>query len=210
MKIRTRRWSVLAGGLLALSMVGAPALAAEPSADDPVATVNGLLDTIVAKDFAGVSAFVCAQYAEQVAGTFDLAAQMGELPGVDMTALINGLVFTADPRTATLVSNDGTNAVVDLQATLSMTLDETVARDFVKQLLEAQGQEASDAVIDAVLPQLMSEFEGQTTDLTEQVDLVLENGVWLVCEPFGSDESPAPSGDLGPTPSAMPAMSPAA
>jgi hypothetical protein len=153
-----------------------------------------------------VSTFVCAQYAEQVAGTFDLAAQMGEMPGVDMAALINGLIFTADPRTATLVSNDGATAVVDLQATLSMSLDEAIAREFVKQLLEAQGQEASDAVIDAVLPQLMSEFEGQTTDLTEQVDLVFENGVWLVCEAFGSDESPAPSGE----PMASPAASPAA
>lgn len=205
MKIRTRRWSILAGGLLALSMVGAPALAAEPSADDPVATVNGLLDSIVAKDFAAVPTFVCAQYAEQVASTFDIAAQIGEMPGVDLQALINGLIFTADPRSATLVSNDGAAAVVDLQATLSMTLDETVARDFVKQLLESQGQEASDAVIDAVLPQLMSQFEGQTQDLTESVDLVLENGKWLVCEAFGSEASPAPSGAPVESPAASPA-----
>ena len=204
--VRTRRWSFLAGGLLALSMIGAPALAAEPSADDPVATVNGLLDTIAAKDFAAVSSFVCAQYAEEVASTFDLAAQMGEIPGVDLAALIAGLQFTVDPRTATLVSNDGAAAVVDLQATLSMALDETVARDFVKQLLEAQGQDASDAMIDAVLPELMAQFEGQTTDLSESVDLVLENGVWLVCEAFGSEASPAPSGE----PVASPAASPAA
>ena len=204
--VRTRRWSFLAGGLLALSMIGAPALAAEPSADDPVATVNDLLDTLAAKDFAAVSSFVCAQYAEEVASTFDLAAQMGEIPGVDLAALIAGLQFTVDPRTATLVSNDGAAAVVDLQATLSMALDETVARDFVKQLLEAQGQDASDAMIDAVLPELMAQFEGQTTDLSESVDLVLENGVWLVCEAFGSEASPAPSGE----PVASPAASPAA
>lgn len=204
--VRTRRWSFLAGGLLALSMIGAPALAAEPSADDPVATVNGLLDTIQAKDFAAVSSFVCAQYAEQVAGTFDLAAQMGEIPGVDLNALIAGITFTIDPRNATLVSNDGTNAVVDLQATMALGIDENAAREFVKQLLAAQGQEATDAMVDMVLPQLMSQFEGQTQDLSESVDMILENGVWLVCEPFGSDASPAPSGE----PAASPAASPAA
>lgn len=210
MKIRTPRWSALAGAALALSMVGAPALAGEPSADDPVATVNGLIDAIVTKDFGSVRNFVCAQYADQVAERFDITAQLGEMPGVDMAALIGGLTFTADPRSATLVSNDGTNAVVSVQATLSATLDETVGREFIRQLFVAQGQEPTDADIDAMMPQLMAQFQGKTTDLDEQVQMLLENGLWLVCEPFGDEASPQPSGAPTGSPAASPALSPAA
>lgn len=213
MKVRTQRWSVLAGTLLALSMVGAPVLAADPSADDPVATMNTLLDTLAAKDFAGIAPLVCEQYREEVATRFDLAAAFEGMPeGVDVAALIDGLILTIDPREVTLVSSDAATASVEVVATLNISVDETAAREFVKQLLTASGQEPTDAMVDLVMPELLAQF-GEGQDLSETAALTFENGAWVICEPFGSDDptaSPGASGDPMASPAASPVASPAA
>ena len=193
MKLNAKRWSILATGALALSMVGAPTFAATPSADDPVATVNTLLDTLAAKDFAGIADLVCSQYAAEVATRFDLATQFASLgDGVDAQAFIDGLTLTIDPREVTLASNDGAAAVVDVVAQMSIGVDEEAAKVFVAQVLAMQGIEASPAMVDAVMPQLLEQFS-EPTDLSEAVDVVLENGAWLVCEPFGESDGTSPS-----------------
>src|SRR4051812_39060156 len=104
--MRTRNHSLLAGALLALTLMVLPggALAAGPSATDPVATVDGLLDTIVAKDFASVASFVCADKRDVVAQRFDLGQALGALgEGVDLAALFAGMSVTMDDRSVTLV-----------------------------------------------------------------------------------------------------------
>ncbi len=210
MKVRTRRWSVLAGGLLALSMVGAPAIAAEPSADDPVASVNGLLDALLAKDFAGIGAFVCAEKREDVTEDFDLTqAFAGMAEGVDVQALIDALVLATPDRVVTLASNDGALALVDVVATMTITLEEEAAKVFIAQLLEGQGMEATDEMVTALLPGLQAQFaEGE--DLTDQVEVVLEEGRWLVCDDLGDDADASTSPGASGEPMTSPAASPAA
>lgn len=213
MKLRTPRMSILASSVLALSLVGAPAMAAEPSADDPVATVNALLDTLIAKDFAGIPALVCAEKREAMTAQFDLSQAFGEgmPPGVDVQALIDALVLSTPDRQITLVSNDGAVAVVDVQATLTISMDDAAATAFIVQILEAQGVEATEEMVAMFLPQLQAQF-GEGQDLSEEgVEVILEDGLWLVCEDLGdSGASPAPSADPMASPAASPAVSPAA
>ncbi|MFN8621500.1 MAG: hypothetical protein U0869_12220 [Chloroflexota bacterium] len=203
MKLNAKRWSILATGALALSMVGAPTMAATPSATDPVATVNTLLDAIPAKDFTGIADLVCAQYKDEVSKALDLGSQIsGQLsslgPGIDPTAFINGLSFTIDGRDVTLVSNDGTNAVVHLAAQLSVAVDENAAKDLVKQMLVAAGQEPLDAMVDAIVPQLTAQMS-TPQPMDQDVTVTLENGAWLVCQ------SLSPTAEGSPAPSASPA-----
>jgi len=207
MSIRTRSWSLLAGAAFALSLVGAPTLAASPSPTDPVATMNAMLDTIAAMDFAGVGPLVCEAHRAEAEAQFtiDTSTFAGLPETVDVQAFIDGLTFTIDPRSVTLISNDGTNAQVDVQATLTVGVEDAAARTFVKQLLESQGQEASDPVIDAVMPELMSQI-AKTQDLSNKTEMLFENGVWTVCDSLGANASPGPSG----APAASPAASPAA
>ena len=131
MRLRTRPTWILASGALALSLVGAPAvMAAEPSADDPVATVNTLLDTMIAKDFAGIATLVCAEKREEVTANFDLTqAFAGMPPGVDMQMLIDALILETPDREITLVSNDGAVAIVDVVATMTISLEEEARED---------------------------------------------------------------------------------
>jgi len=194
--------------LLALSLVGAPVPAADPSADDPVATVNTLLDTVIAKDFAGIGPLVCAEGREAIAASFDLTTAFDGLPpGVDLQALIDGLVLATPDRVVTLVSNDGATALVDVQATLTIAMDEAAAVVFVTQLLEGQGIAVTDEMLAMVLPELAAQF-GEGEDLSEQVEMVFEEGHWLVCEELGDDAEASPAASVDPL--ASPVTSPVA
>lgn len=210
MKVKMPRWSVLASSVIALSLVGAPAMAAEPSADDPVATVNTLLDTIIAKDFTGLGPLVCESKRDELLANFDLSQGMGEgmPPGVDLQALIDSLILATPDRVVTLVSNDGAVALVDVTATMTISMEEEGAKAFIAQVLEGQGMEVTDEMIAMLLPQLMAEFESGQDMSQEGVEVILENGVWVVCEDLGdgADASPAPSGEPMASPEASPAM----
>jgi hypothetical protein len=209
MKLNAKRWSILATGVLALSLVGAPTLAATPSADDPVATVNTMLDAIAAKDAASVPDLICDQYKADAAQTFDIAGQIAAqfsamAPGLDLQPFLDGLQVTVDGREVTLVSNDGTNAVVSVAGSLVIHVDEAATKDLVRALVAATGQEATDALIDAVMPSVLAQVS-QPQDITSDIAVVNENGAWLVCQPFGAGTVPSASGAPGASPAASPA-----
>ena len=103
----------------------------------------------------------------------------------------------------TVVSNDGTTAIVQTGGSLVIEVDETAAREFVRQLLQSEGLEGTDEEVDQYLPLMMGSFE-QPEDLTEEVTVVLEDGLWLVCDAFGPDPSPSPSASSVPGPSMDP------
>ncbi len=199
MRSRSGRWPILASGLLAISLLGAPGtLAAEPSADDPVATVNGLLDTLVAKDFAGIGAFVCAEKRDGVVTRFDLEAQFAALgEGVDVEALFAGITVTTPDRLVEVTVQDGTTATVSVTGSILLDISVDAARAFVAQVLEAEGMDVTEETLDQYTPMLIGQIE-QPQDLTEEIAMVVEDGRWLVCDDFGGpgapQESPTPSG----------------
>lgn len=212
MRTRTMRWSLPLGGLLAISLLGAPGvLAAEPSADDPVATVDGLLDTLIAKDFAGIAPFVCAEKRAVVAERFDLEQAIGGAlgEGVDVSALLAGMTVTIDGRSVTLVSNDGTTAQVAVAGSLVTAIDEATAREFLRQVLEASGQAVTDEILDQYLPLFTAQMQSGQDLADPGITVVVEEGRWLVCDDFGgvSTATPAPTAEPG---SSLAPMDPAA
>jgi hypothetical protein len=208
MRDRTRLWPVLAGGLLAVVLLTPGASAATPSPDDPLASVNAFLDTLIAKEFEALPTLVCADKREAVRQRFDLEAAFAEVPeGVDVAAFIDSLTVSTPDRSVTLVSSDGTTAMVAATGSIQIEADETAAREFVRQLLEAEGEDTSDATIDQLLPLVLASVEAPQ-DLTKTLAVVNEEGAWLLCDDFGG-ASPSPSPSTGPSASPAP-MDPAA
>lgn len=180
------RRSFAAGLLtLALGLVPGAALAGAPSPDDPVATVDSLFDSLLAKDFAGIPAYVCAEKREVVSQRLNLATALGALgEGIDAQALIDAMQLSMPDRSVTLVSNDGATAHVAVVGTLRIALDDAAAREFLRQVLEASGQEVTDEMLDQYLPLMKGQLEtGQ--DLGDpDVEVTLQDGAWLVCDDF--------------------------
>lgn len=203
---RARSWTILANGLLAVSLLTAPGVAgATPSSDDPAATVNALLDAIVAKDFAGIGPLACAEKRDALTTRFDLKTQFSSLgEGVDVEALFAGITITTPGRTVSVVSQDDATATVTVSGSLALEITDEAARTFVGQLLESQGMEVTEATLDQYTPLMVGQIE-QTKDLTKTIDMVYEDGAWRVCGGFDDDAPPA-----SPPASATPSDGPAA
>ena len=167
----------------------------EPSADDPVASVNAALDTLITKQFDRMGDFACAEHRATIAARYDLGATLSAgLPdGVDPALLIDALTLVVTDRVVSLAGNDGQTATVSVAGSLVTTLDQAAARPFAAAVLEAMGQDSSDASVDAVLPGLVTQMEG-TSDLADDLLMVLEDGRWLICEePGAPDPTVAPT-----------------
>jgi hypothetical protein len=186
--------------LLTVALALAPLTAAVPvgAQGSPEAAVDAVLDAIEAKDFDGLPDLVCAAEREAVVGRFDLTAAFEGIPGIDGEALAAGLSLSIEDRSVSLLSQDAESAVVSVSGRLTGEIDEEVARTFVRQLLEASGQEASDEAVDSFVPMLMDPLE-EGTDLGSDIEVVLEDGAWLVCgdlgggeEPYDADATPEP------------------
>lgn len=213
MRSRITRGSIVASGMLLLSVLVAPiATAAAPSADDPAATVHGLLDTLVAKDFAGIGDFVCAEKRDAVVQRFDLAAAFGSLgEEVDVEALFGGLTLSTPDRSVTVTARDDATATVAISGSLALDVSDEAARVFTGQVLEAQGLDVTDELLDQYTPLLIAQLE-QPQDLAGELAMVVEGGAWLVCDDLGSPTaSPGASPAGSPAPAAsLPPMDPAA
>jgi hypothetical protein len=105
------------------------------------------------------------------------------------------MTFTIDGRDVSLLSEEGDTASVQMSGTLRVTIDETLARDWMKSLLEEVGQPTDDATVDTFLAEMTADMaEGE--DLTATVEVIRENGEWLVCDDL-SGEEPSETFDPG-------------
>jgi hypothetical protein len=201
------RSAILAGGLvLALSLVSAPVALAQE--DGPEATIEGLLASIEAKDFAALPTYFCAEFAAQAEG-FDLSGLAAGLPeGTDAQSLLDAFTLDAQVVSTEIVSQTDSEAIVKVAATLSMSLDAAALAPFVESMLSSTGQEVTPDMVEMMTGMITSEFTAETTDIDEEITLVPgEVMPWVICDELGADASPSPE---APVPAASPAVSPAA
>lgn len=177
--IRTRAAALSAAAALALGSIGiaAPALAAE----SPEAAVDGLLDIVESGDVSDLAGVVCEAERDAARDAFDVAGLFGLAPG-DPAASAIGL--EVGDRAYELVSEDGDAASVRVRATLSVNVEEGALEDLVRAMLEAEmgpdDPPVSDADIELMVG-FMGSALGQSQPIDEQIDVVREDGEWLVC-----------------------------
>jgi hypothetical protein len=201
----------LAGSVaLALSLAAAPAMAQ----DDPAATISEFLDTIVAKDFAGLADYFCEESVDQAA-QFDISALAAGLPeGVDTQALLDAFILGVEVETLETVSQTDTDAVVHVAGTLSMDIDTEAIVPFVESMIEASGLEVDETTVEMFMNIVASEFTAMSESIEGDIELVAgESRPWLICGDldFGgaTEDSPAPVASAVPAAEASPVVSPA-
>jgi hypothetical protein len=172
------------------------------AADTPEGAVSAVIEAFAAKDFEAIAPLVCEARREEVSGELDLAASFSG-SGIDPQIVLDGLTLTIDDPQVTLVSQEETTAVVHLTAAMSMTLalDEEVIKGIVIDLLEAQGMEVTDEILEQFLPTMMESFnQSMSEPVDADVTVVNEDGQWLLCDTFEDDADTGAS----PSPSASP------
>jgi hypothetical protein len=154
-----------------------------PSATDPVATVNTLLDVVIGRRFDQVVSFACAASAAELDShlNFDTIFTNSMPAGTDIPGLLDTITLSIPDRVVTLVSSSGDSATVHIAGTLVIGVDEAALRPWVKTLLVNSGQDSSDATVDATLAQIVKSL-AVTAPVTRDVALTMDGGHWLVCD----------------------------
>jgi hypothetical protein len=197
---RTRLAAVAGSLALSLSLVSAPAVMAQ---DGPEATIEGLMAAIEAKDFEGLPSFFCAEFADQM-GVLDLGSLTEGLPpGMDVNTLLDAFILDTEIASMEVLSQSDTEAVVRVDGSITMDIDVEAMGPFIEALLEMSGMEVTPEMVEMVSGPLMSEFEAESTQISDEITLVPgEDGGWLICDELSAfddvagdetaDESMAP------------------
>jgi hypothetical protein len=199
------RMAAVAGSLaLSMSLTLAPAVMAQ---DGPEATIQSFMDTLVAKDFEALPAFFCEEQAEQAA-QFDVSSLAGDLPeGMDVQSLLDAFIFDISVDSMEVVSQTETDAVVHVIGSMSMDLDEEALVPFVEAIIEMSGMEADEATVEMFLGLMASEFEAQSEDIDDAIELVAgDDGGWLICSDLDFTSSDTTDGDAMPTDTPEPSV----
>jgi hypothetical protein len=164
-----RRFVVLVGLVFAIAACGGGSGggAANGPAGDPAGAVTGFVNTIKAHAFDKLPALVCAAQKDKV-----LAGLTGGSSSVTQ-ALMSAMSFDVQNLNVQQTSVSGDSAVVHVTGKVVTTVDANKAKDAVKQLL---GSQATDDQVNQIIASMNT-----TRDLDSDVNVVKENGGWVVC-----------------------------
>jgi hypothetical protein len=203
---RTRLASIAGSLALTAALVSAPAVLAQ---DGPEATVEGLLAAIEAKDFESLPSFFCAEFSDQVAA-FDMSALTdGMPPGLDASALLDAFILDTEITSLEVLSQTDSEALVQLEGSLSMELNAEAMVPFIEALVEMSGMDVTPETVEMFSGLMLSEFQAEETAISEQITLVPGEAMpWVVCSELGAaggglddgtaDSSPAPVESIAP------------
>ena len=169
----------LATAVLAASLVAAAC--GGGNSGDPTATVKDFVSLVEQKQFDKIPDIACAAEKDAMKEQFDIAGQLaGSLEGVDAKSITDAMTIKFDNLEVKEVEKSADKAKVSLKGTLKMSVDKTKMTGVVKKVLEAQGTPVDDATVAMMLASMVGAFE-QGEPVDSSVDLVVENGKWVVC-----------------------------
>ncbi len=150
----------------------------------PANTIQEIFKLVESKQFARVADFACAANRDEAAETFDFGKAMTDSlgQGVDPQKILDAMSFKATNMEYTEVSVSADAAVVHVKGRLEIAVDADKFKAIVVDLLKAQGLGDLDpAMLDQAMSSILAQFEGFGQDLDVDMELVNENGRWLVC-----------------------------
>jgi hypothetical protein len=156
---------------------------AAPAGTDPAGVVNSALAAAESGGLGSLTQYACAAQADNVANIFGGGAgSLEELQGlgIDPNELFEAMKVDFDNVQATETSKSDTAATVHVTGTAKMTVDSAKFREIFRKILEAQGVPVDDATLDLAMSTLDSTLS-ETQDINEDVELIQENGKWVIC-----------------------------
>lgn len=172
--------ALAAVALVALAVAGCGGIGG--SSNDPVSVVNEAMNAAESGGFAKLTEFACQKNKDDIAAAFG-SGDLGDLSaaGVDPNELFAAMKIDFQDMAVTPVSQSGTEATVHLKGKMAMTFDEAKIREVMKKVIEAQGMEATDEIIDSAMSMVTAQLS-QTQDIETDMKVLQENGKWVICE----------------------------
>ncbi len=153
------------------------------SGGDPLSTIKAAMSAVTSKQFDKMNDLACAAKKDAVTGQFNPAAA---LTGQGMTTedaqkLLDSMSISFDNAEYGTPTINGDSASLPMKGKLSIKFDKDKLKPVIKSMMTAQGlANATDEQINQALDLVAGQLEqGQNIDTT--VDLVKENGKWVIC-----------------------------
>jgi hypothetical protein len=171
--------AALVAGVLAL---GACSGAPGGDVNEPAGAANAAMAATEVGGLTALTAFMCAANRDDVAEVFG-GGNMGDLTsaGIDPAEIFAALKIDFQDVTVSEVSKSASEATVHLKGKMAMTFDEAKMREIIRKVFETQGVEATDQMIDLAMSTMASTLS-QTQDLDSDMQMVQENGKWVICQ----------------------------
>jgi hypothetical protein len=150
----------------------------------PGEVVKKVVDAMTTMDFDGASEFICADQKTEFQGSMTEGFAELEAMGLDPDELLDAFKIGLKDMKYETQSEDGDKAVVKVTGSLSLDFDTEKLKSFFKQAAEAAGQPVSDEELDMVV-NIFNAMGGQEAPLDSNVDVVKEDGEWVVCGDLG-------------------------
>ena len=171
---------LIAALALALAACGGAGPLAGGGGGDPASVARQALADLAAGDVTKLTDLACAASKEDIAKSF--TGSLGDLaPGTDPSVLLQAIRIDTSKVTVGQATVTGDTAVVPLNGSMTISIDEEKAKPIVQAALQAQGAPADDAAVQAAMG-FLSAFEGQPIPLDQPLTLKQENGAWKVCD----------------------------
>ncbi|HEX5014868.1 MAG TPA: hypothetical protein VFV72_12000 [Candidatus Limnocylindrales bacterium] len=150
--------------------------------NDPVSVVNEAMNAAESGGFSKLTEYACQANKDDIAAAFG-SGDLGDLSeaGIDPNELFAAMKIDFQDMAVTPVSQSGTEATVHLKGKMAMTFDEAKIREIMKKVIEAQGMDASDEMIDSAMSMVTAQLS-QTQDIETDMKVLQENGKWVICE----------------------------
>jgi hypothetical protein len=149
------------------------------AANDPVSVVKDMMQAITDKKFDKLADLACAAQKDKIKDALNPAGALAGT-GIDVNKMLDAMTFTFSNPDISKVSESGDKATVQVKGKMTIKLDREKFKPILKDILKAQGQDVSDDQLDQFMGLAAGQIEsGQ--DIDNKVEVVKENGKWLVC-----------------------------
>jgi hypothetical protein len=156
-----------------------PACGGGGAASDPAGVVKGAMQAVVDKKFDQLTDLTCAAKRDTIKDAFNPAGALAQM-GIDPQKIMDSMSFKLENGDFSTVSESGDKAVVQMKGKLTISVDKEKFKAVMAEVAKAQGQELPADQLDQVINMVIGQFT-QGIDLDQQVDVIKENGKWVMC-----------------------------
>lgn len=158
--------------------------------DGPEAPVQGLISAFDEGRFADATSYFCADLKDQALGGLGQLDALSSMDmGLDFNALLGVIDISVDGLEVSVLDQTADTASVGVKATVSAGIDEDGLVAFLAPMMSTEDAPIDEFTVRAMLPMILPEMEAQlanSVDIDETVDVVLEDGSWLLCSDLTS------------------------
>jgi hypothetical protein len=148
---------------------------------EPVDVVRSLMDAVEQLDTEAASEYLCAAQDIQFEDELKEGFGESEAMGLDPDELMAALMLDVKDMTYEEVSRGDAQAVVHMAGSMKVEFDAEQLKAILKAGAEAQGQTLSDEQA-ALFITMFNAMATQEFPLEGDVELIVENGTWVVCD----------------------------